>query len=127
MFSGAPQIVAADVDVAAARYRRRSTSSVYCSHPVPGVRRHLVALAAKLPTATPSVVSRSPFLDEYGEDRWWRKLLDIQATGLSRRMASATIGRLVVGVSGGADSALALLGASAALDRLGLGRDNLLA
>ena len=127
LFNGAPQIVAADVDVAAARHRRRSTSSVYCSHPVPGVRRQLVALAAKLPEATPSAVSRSPFLDEYGEDRWWRKLLDIQAAGLSRRMASAAIGRLVVGVSGGADSALALLGASAALDRLGLERDNLLA
>ena len=127
LFNGAPQIVAADVDVAAARHRRRSTSSVYCSHPVPGVRRQLVTLATKLPEATPSAVSRSPFLDEYGEDRWWRKLLDIQATGLSRRMASAAIGRLVVGVSGGADSALALLGASAALDRLGLERDNLLA
>jgi NAD+ synthase (glutamine-hydrolysing) len=127
LFSGAPQIVAADVDVAAARHRRRSTSSVYCSHPIPGVRRQLVTLAVQLPAATPSVVSRSPFLDEYGEDRWWRKLLDIQATGLSRRMASAAIGRLVVGVSGGADSALALLGASAALDRLGLERDNLLA
>jgi len=127
LFSGAPQIVAADVDVAAARHRRRSTSSVYCSHSIPGVRRQLVTLAVQLPAATPSVVSRSPFLDEYGEDRWWRKLLDIQATGLSRRMASAAIGRLVVGVSGGADSALALLGASAALDRLGLERDNLLA
>ena len=127
LFSGAPQIVAAEVDVAAARHRRRSTSSVYCSHPVPGVRRQLVALAAKLPEATPSAVSQSPFLDEYGEDRWWRKLLDIQAAGLSRRMASAAIGRLVIGVSGGADSALALLGASAALARLGLERDNLLA
>ena len=127
LFNGAPQIVVTDVDVAAARHRRRSTSSVYCSHPVPGVRRQLVALAANLPSATPSTVSRSPFLDEYGEDRWWRKLLDIQAAGLARRMASAAIGRLVVGVSGGADSALALLGASAALDRLGLERDNLLA
>ena len=127
LFNGAPQIVAADIDVAAARHRRRSTSSVYCSHPIPGVRRQLVTLTAKLPSATPSAVSRSPFLDEYGEDRWWRKLLDIQAAGLARRMSSAVIGRLVVGVSGGADSALALLGASAALDRLGLERDNLLA
>ena len=127
LFNGAPQIVAADVDIAAARHRRRSTSSVYCSHPVPGVRRQLVAIAAKLPAVTPSAVSSSPFLDEYGEDRWWRKLLDIQAAGLSRRMASAAIRRLVVGVSGGADSALALLGASAALDRMGLERDNLLA
>ena len=125
LFNGAPQIVAADVDVAAARHRRRSSSSVYCSHPIPGIRRQLVAVAANLPAATPSTIPRSPFLDEYGEDRWWRKLLDIQAAGLARRMASAAIGRLVIGVSGGADSALALLGASAALDRLGLERDNL--
>lgn len=127
LFNGAPQIVAADVDVAAARHRRRSKSSVYCSPHIPGVRRELVAVAAKLPEGTPAAVSRSPFLDEYGEDRWWRSLLDIQAAGLARRMASAAIGRLVVGVSGGADSALALLGASAALDRIGLERDNLLA
>lgn len=127
LFNGTPQIVAAVVDVVAARHRRRSTSSVYCSHHIPGVRRQSIALAAKLPAATPPTVSRSPFLDEYGEDRWWRKLLDIQAAGLSRRMASAAIGRLVVGVSGGADSALALLGASAALDRMGLERDSLLA
>ena len=127
LFSGEPQIVVADVDVAAARHRRRSTSSVYCSHPVPGVRRQLVALAAKLPEATPSLVSRSPFLDEYGEDRWWRKLLDIQAAGLSRRMASVHVRKLVVGVSGGADSALALLGAAAALDRMGKAREDLVA
>ena len=127
LFNGEPQIVAADVDVAAARHRRRSKSSVYCSHHIPGVRRELVAVAAKLPEGTPAAVSRSPFLDEYGEDRWWRSLLDIQAAGLARRMASTAIGRLVVGVSGGADSALALLGASAALDRIGLERDNLLA
>ena len=127
LFSGEPQIVVADVDVAAARHRRRSTSSVYCSHPVPGARRQLVTLAAKLPEATPSLVSRSPFLDEYGEDRWWRKLLDIQAAGLSRRMASAHVRKLVVGVSGGADSALALLGAAAALDRMGKAHEDLVA
>ena len=127
LFGGATQIVAADIDVAAARHRRRSTSSVFCSHHVPGVNRQLVAIAAKIPEVTPSTVSRSPFLDEYGEERWWRKLLDIQAAGLARRMASASVGRLVVGVSGGADSALALLGASAALDRMGLERDSLLA
>ncbi len=129
MLSAAPQIVAADVDVAAARHRRRSTSSVYCSRSLAGVgqQTQLAAVSAQVPESTPSVLSCSPFLDEYGEDRWWRRLLDIQAAGLARRMASASVGRLVVGVSGGADSALALLGASAALDRMGLERDSLLA
>ena len=127
LFSDAPQIVAATVDLAALRHRRRSTSSVYCPHFSIGAQRQLTPIADDLPTASPAAISRSPFLDEYGEGRWWRKLLDIQAASLARRMSSASIGRLVVGVSGGADSALALLGAATALDKLGKGRENLMA
>ena len=127
LFGGAPQLAVATVDMAALRHRRRSSSSVYCAHSVPGVQRQLIPVPADPPEATPSAVSCSPFLDEYGEDRWWQRLLDIQAAGLARRMASAAIGKLVVGVSGGADSALALLGAAAALDKIGMARKNLLA
>ena len=127
LFGDAPQIVAATVDLASLRHRRRSTSSVYCPHFAIGAQRQLTSLTADLPTASPSAISRSPFLDEYGEGRWWRKLLDIQAAGLARRMSCASIGRLVIGVSGGADSALALLGAATALDKFGAGRENLIA
>ena len=127
LFGDAPQVVTATVDLAALRHRRRSSSSVYCAHSVPGMQRQRISVPADLPEAEPPSVSRSPFLDEYGEANWWRKLLDIQATGLTRRMASASIARLVVGVSGGADSALALLGAASALDRMGIARENLVA
>jgi NAD+ synthase (glutamine-hydrolysing) len=127
LFGDAPQIVAATVDLASLRHRRRSTSSVYCPHFAIGAQRQLTSITADLPTALPSAISRSPFLDEYGEGRWWRKLLDIQAAGLARRMSCASIGRLVIGVSGGADSALALLGAATALDKFGAGRENLIA
>ena len=127
LFGDAPQIVAATVDLSSLRHRRRSTSSVYCPHFAIGAQRQLTSITADLPTASPSAISRSPFLDEYGEGRWWRKLLDIQAAGLARRMSCASIGRLVIGVSGGADSALALLGAATALDKFGAGRENLIA
>ena len=127
LFGDAPQIVAATVDLASLRHRRRSTSSVYCPHFAIGAQRQLTSITADLPTAAPSAISRSPFLDEYGEGSWWRKLLDIQAAGLARRMSCASIGRLVIGVSGGADSALALLGAATALDKFGAGRENLIA
>jgi len=127
LFRAGPQVVSATVDIAAMRHRRRSSSSVYCAHSVQGVERQVVPMPAELPESEPDAVSRSPFLDEYGEEGWWRKLLDIQSAGLVRRMSSATVGRLVMGVSGGADSALALLGSAAALDRLGVPRDNLLA
>ena len=127
LFGDAPQIVAATVDLASLRHRRRSTSSVYCPHFAIGAQRQLTSITAALPTASPSSISRSPFLDESGEGRWWRNLLDIQAAGLARRMSCASIGRLVIGVSGGADSALALLGAATALDKFGAGRENLIA
>ena len=127
LFGDSPQIVAATVDLAALSHRRRSTSSVYAAHFVAGVQRERISIPADLPEATPSVVSRTPFLDAYGEERWWRKILSLQASGLVRRMSSASVGRLVVGVSGGADSALALLGAAAALDRMGRARENLVA
>ncbi len=127
LFGSTSQIVAAAVDITALRHRRRSSSAVYCAHAVPGVRRELIPVPADLPETSPSVVSNAPFLDEYGEDRWWRKLLDIQAAGLARRMASAHVGKLVIGVSGGADSALALLGAAATLDRMGTTREDLVA
>jgi len=107
LFSGSPKIVAANVDVSAMRHRRRSSSSVYCAHSVLGAQRRVVSLPVNLPDSAPTDVSRSPFLDEYGEDRWWSKILDIQSAGLARRMASAVAGKLVIGVSGGADSALA--------------------
>jgi len=86
----------------------------------------IVTIDAKLPEAEPDSVSRTPFVDEFGEPNWHRDILAIQAAALARRMESAHSKKLVVGVSGGADSALALLGAAAAIDRLSLPRENLI-
>ena len=51
----------------------------------------------------------------------------IQAHGLARRVQHTRSRRLVVGVSGGLDSTLALLVCARALDLLGMGRESLLA
>ena len=123
LFAGEPSVVDAVVDVDALRYRRRSATSMAAAETV----AEIVAIDAKLPEAEPSEISRSPFLDEFGEPDWHRGILAIQAAALARRMESAHSEKLVVGVSGGADSALALLGAAAALDRLKLPRANLVA
>ena len=116
LFAGEPSVVDAVVDVDALRYRRRSATSMAAAETV----AEIVAIDAKLPEAEPSEISRSPFLDEFGEPDWHRGILAIQAAALARRMESAHSEKLVVGVSGGADSALALLGAAAALDRANL-------
>ena len=123
LFAGEPSVVDAVVDIDALRYRRRSATSMASAEPV----AEIVAIDAKLPEAEPSEISRSPFLDEFGEPDWHRGILAIQAAALARRMDRAHSEKLVVGVSGGADSALALLGAAAALDRLKLPRTNLVA
>ncbi|MEM1229459.1 MAG: NAD(+) synthase [Pseudomonadota bacterium] len=53
------------------------------------------------------------------------EILNIQATGLARRMLAAHTQRCVIGVSGGLDSTLALLVCIDALDKLGLPHDNI--
>jgi NAD+ synthase (glutamine-hydrolysing) len=51
----------------------------------------------------------------------------IQVRGLETRMHATGIGKIVIGVSGGLDSAQALIVAARAMDRLGLPREHVLA
>ena len=125
LFSDDSRVITADVDLETLRFRRRCDTSLVESPPetIPMV----VPAMSNLPTAMPAMISTTPFQDEYGEPGWHRKILAIQAAALARRMECSHSKRLVVGVSGGADSALALLGAATALDRQGLPRSNLVA
>jgi len=52
---------------------------------------------------------------------------NIQVQGLTKRLTSTGIARVVIGVSGGLDSTQALIVAARAMDRLGLPRGNILA
>lgn len=54
------------------------------------------------------------------------RILSLQATALSRRLSFINGKGFVIGVSGGADSTLALLAACAAADQMGLKRDSVL-
>ena len=126
LFAADSQLVVADIDVGAMRFRRRSGMSVEAPRFISDSQVECVKFHADLPTAIPAHVSRSPFMDEFGEAGWHRKMLAIQAAALARRMASARAQKLVIGVSGGADSALALLGAAAALDLVGIARSNMI-
>jgi len=68
-----------------------------------------------------------PFVpdDEAEFDARAAEILSIQAAGLARRMQGAGSARLLIGLSGGLDSTLALLVALDALELRGLGRDHL--
>ena len=57
----------------ALRYRRRSDTSL-AERPV-DLASVLTPVAANLPTVSPKTASATPFLDEYGEGGWHRKIL----------------------------------------------------
>ena len=72
-------------------------------------------------------VSKQPFIPQDKASRQTRcsQIFALQAAGLARRMA-ITGNKVVVGISGGLDSTLALLAACKAVDQLGLPRTNIL-
>lgn len=74
-------------------------------------------------------VARFPFVPAGAADREQRcrEVRNIQVQGLAARLRATGIEKIVIGVSGGLDSTLALLVAVDTIDRLGLSRENILA
>ena len=149
LFSKRPEIVSAEIDFEALAYRRRSETSlnettlaglgsipvrfVPCEVGNLGLEEgcHREHRSGRAPDAE-SVgtgpeggwVDPHPFLTEFGEEGWVEKMLAIQSVALERRMRAARSKRLVIGVSGGADSALALLAAARAVARANVRTDS---
>lgn len=74
-------------------------------------------------------ISPFPFVPQIEAERDERcqETFNIQLEGLTSRLQASGIERLVVGISGGLDSTLALLVCCGALDKLGLSRKNIIA
>ena len=78
----------------------------------------------------PPAVSAQPFLPgDDPEDRKKRclEILDIQARGLCQRIRSIGVKKLIIGISGGLDSTLALIVAHNAVKALGMPEDSIIA
>jgi len=73
-------------------------------------------------------VERFPYVpaDPGTRDARCEEVFDIQVNGLQTRLQATGIERVVIGVSGGLDSTHALIVAARTMDRLGLGRENVL-
>ncbi len=84
---------------------------------------HLIDLTMPMVelSSTTRVYAKHPFVpaDEDEFDAHAREILDIQTTGLARRMLSANVEALVIGLSGGLDSTLAFLVCLDSLEKLG--------
>ncbi len=74
-------------------------------------------------------IARFPFVPSDPEVRDQRcfEAYNIQVHGLAKRLSSAEVERVVIGVSGGLDSTQALIVAAKTMDRLNLPRGNILA
>lgn len=118
-------VVYADIDLERLAYERRRMNTFGAAET--GV------FSFSLPAADCDLADRHfprlPFVPENSEKRGERceEILTIQAAGLARRIAHTHAKTVVVGLSGGLDSTLALIVMAHAFDRLGLDRRGILA
>ncbi|MGE5126335.1 MAG: NAD(+) synthase, partial [Betaproteobacteria bacterium] len=126
------ELVAADVDTERLRVERlRQTSFADAVHDAG--RPHRVVALAEIPAPAGRRLLRQveahPFVpgDPATVDGRCREVFSIQTAGLARRVEHTGTGRLVLGLSGGLDSTLALLVCARTLDLLQRRRSGLLA
>ena len=133
-FSMQPELVVADLDIGLlVAERMRQSSFGDCSD------RELLDVDFRRIKFTLSAprdqdlgflrsVERFPFVpsDETRLSELCYEAFNIQAHGLEQRLRATQISKVVIGVSGGLDSTHALLVAIAAMERLGLPRENIL-
>ena len=128
-------LMTADVDIDRIRADRMKQSSFAdCAAQVramwkqePNILRTMEKALLPDDVAPDYRVSKHPFIPSDKASRQLRcaQILAMQATALARRLA-VTGGKVVVGISGGLDSTLALLAACKAVDMLHLPRTNIL-
>ena len=113
-----------DVDRLAAERRRNSTFfGTPAAHPVREIRFELGQPAGHTPRLRRRF-SQHPFVpaDVQRRDEHCQEIFAIQSTGLARRLRHTGSKHVILGVSGGLDSTLALLVTLEAFGRLGLDR-----
>ena len=104
--------------------RRMTTYQVDGSYEYTDIEFHL----KKTETELTRYVDPNPFVpsDKSDRERRCEEILTIQALGLKKRMSHTGCKSVVVGISGGLDSTLALLVMAKAVDMLGLPRTSIL-
>jgi len=131
-FCTQPQLSIADIDIEALENERRVNGSFADSMVQFGRPYRHVQLQAPTPLDYESCelkrpVAKLPFVPTGDEQLTERceEIIGIQTEGLMRRLDFTGIPTVVIGVSGGLDSTLALLVAVRAFDRMGRDRKNI--
>ncbi len=126
-----PTYVISDIDIAAIERDRMHIMSFNDCKAVNRQKQYKTVFANVTPTADnelyrsipphPFVPSEDKIIDERCEE-----IINIQVAGLARRLDATYTKHLVIGISGGLDSTLALLVATKTFDRLGLDRKGII-
>jgi NAD+ synthase (glutamine-hydrolysing) len=129
-FEREPNLVMADVDLAFLTFERRQNKaySLCASQALP--IRTVVYDAADEETVSSGLmrnIEQRPFVpsDEASRNRRCEEIFAIQSTGLATRLLHMNCRHVVVGLSGGLDSALALLVICEAFERVGFERSGI--
>lgn len=127
-FSFEPQLVVTEVDVERLQGERCVTNT-FSSASVAGKPYHTVDCSdiPVVPVHYTRTVAPHPFVPSHPEtlDRRCREILDIQISGLAKRLLHTHARTAVTGISGGLDSTLALLVCVQAFDKLSIPRDRI--
>lgn len=126
-FSREPDLLLADIDVEYLAFERRQNSAyAQCAARAEPVRKIVYDAADETPVCNGLLrnIDRWPFVpaDDAGRGSRCAEVFAIQSTGLATRLLHSCHRNVVVGLSGGLDSALALLVAVEAFERAGLER-----
>lgn len=126
-----PTYVISDIDIAAIERDRMHIMSFNDCKAANCQKQYKTVFANVTPTADnelyrsipphPFVPSEDKIIDERCEE-----IINIQVAGLARRLDATYTKHLVIGISGGLDSTLALLVATKTFDRLGLDRKGII-
>ena len=127
-FSTEEQLIVADIDTEKLLNSRRRTTTFAPHRPA-----ERIIVEIPLPENPANVTldrefNSHPFVPQTPEemDESGREIINIQTMGLAQRLQHTDCKKVVIGVSGGLDSTLALLSAVRTFDRLGLDRKGII-
>jgi NAD+ synthase (glutamine-hydrolysing) len=127
------QMIYADIDLGRLQHERLSNSSFSASTPLRQYK-HVdfaspIKASARTPLGSLRPNSPTPFVpsDPSVRASSCREIFSIQSAGLAKRLRHTATSRVVIGVSGGLDSTLALLASVHAFDSLDMDRKGIIA
>ncbi len=128
-FHSESETIFADVDIEKLLCERKKNSSYRIGSALKKYRFINFNLSTKISTKFYRIYSKKPFVpdDKSKRDEVCKEIFDIQINGLIKRLKHTNLKKIVIGISGGLDSTLALLSSYQSFKRLKVPTKNIIA